>query len=160
MGIHNKMDFASGSFLLVFGLFLGLLSLRLAIWSRSGPEAGFFPFAIAILIIGCSFSVLGGSIDSRRRAKNKEIQESGGTREAAFLAPALYITLMLVCGFLLETFGFLIASALLLLVILKVLEKQSWRMTILLGLASIIISYVLFKSVLGVPLPAGQLIPW
>jgi hypothetical protein len=154
------MDFASGSFLLVFGLFLGLLSLRLAIWSRSGPEAGFFPLTIALIIIGCSFFVLGGSIDSRRRAKNQEIQESRGTREAAFLAPAIYTTLMLVCGLLLETFGFLIASALLLLVILKVLEKQSWRMTILLGLASIIISYVLFKSLLGVPLPAGQLIPW
>jgi putative tricarboxylic transport membrane protein len=160
MRIHNKMDFASGSFLLVFGLFLALLSLRLAIWSRSGPEAGFFPLTIGIIIIGCSFFVLGGSIDSRRRAKNKEIQENRGTPEAAFLAPALYTTLMLVCGLLLETFGFLIASALLLLVILKYLEKQSWRMTILLGLASIIISYLLFKSLLGVPLPSGQLIPW
>lgn len=160
MRVHNKMDFASGLFLMVFGLSLALLSLRLAIWSRSGPEAGFFPLVIALIIIGGSLLVLGSSIDSGRDAKNQTVEERRGTRGAGFVGPALYTALMLACGFLLETFGFLIASALLLLVILKFLEKQSWRMTILLGLVSIIISYVLFKSLLGVPLPAGQLIPW
>jgi len=160
MQVHNKMDFTSGLFLLAFGLFLAGLSLRLAIWSRSGPEAGFFPLVIGLLIIGCSLGVLGGSLALGGGAKDRKVSEKHEGRAAGFVGPAFYTAVMLACGFLLESLGFLIASSLLLFVILKYLERQSWRMTILLGFSSIIISYVLFKYLLGVPLPGGLLLSW
>jgi len=160
MWVHNKKDFASGLCLLAFGLFLVFLSMQLSVWSRSGPEAGFFPLTIAVIIIGCSLGVIGPSLALKRAEGDEKILANQGTSAVSLFRASSYAGLMLACGFLLESLGFLIASAILVLLILKYLEKQSWRMAILLGFTSIIISYVLFKYFLGVPLPAGLLIPW
>jgi len=46
-----------------------------------------------------------------------------------------------------------------LLLIMKYTEKQSWKMTISVGAASILGSYLLFVYFLGVPLPKG-LMQW
>lgn len=158
MLVHNKKDFASGFCLLAVGLFLAFLSMQLAVWSRSGPEAGFFPLTIAVIIIGCSLAVIGPSFVFSRAEREETILENQGTSAVSLFRASSYAGLMLACGLLLESLGFLIASAILLILILKYLERQTWKITLLVGVPSIIISYFLFKYLLSVPLPAGKLI--
>jgi hypothetical protein len=67
---------------------------------------------------------------------------------------------MLLYGFMLEKIGFLITSAVLIFPILKYVEKQSWKITLLVGFGSIITSYILFVHFLGVPLPRGFIGIW
>jgi hypothetical protein len=159
MFVINKKDFSSGFCLFVLGLFFAIQSMRLSVWSRSGPSAGFFPLLIAIIIIGFSLLIIAGSLVLTRTQEEEKILEKQGKNVVGIFRMPSYALLMLAYGVLMESLGFLIASALFLFPILKYIEKQGWKITILVGLGSIIISYLLFVFFLKVPLPRG-LIKW
>ena len=157
--IFNKKDFASGIALLVLGLFLAFQSIRLPLWGGSGPEAGFYPLAIAVIIVSLSsFLVLKSGIFSRLKGE-KRLASQGGEKIRLYKVFA-YLVLMLLYGILVEKVGFLITSALLLILILKLVERQDWKATLLVGVTSIVISYALFVYFLQVPLPRGFLQSW
>jgi len=157
----NKKDFLSGLFLFGLGLFLVFRSNRLSVWS-SGPDAGFLPFVLAIIIMGLSLLVIIKAfrlaILTRGRKKDETLEKQGKD-VVNFFKVLSYIMLMLFYGILLERVGFLITSSLFLFLMLKFTEKQNWKTTLLVGLTSIIISFLFFKHILGIPLPTG-LIKW
>jgi len=155
--IHYKKDVISGLCLFSLGLVLALLCFRLSVW-RSGPQEGFFPLVIAIIIIGLSLLLLIQSVFFRNQEKEDvSVKKEGKINLSRVLS---YIIATLLYGILLESIGFLISSALLLVFILKVVEKRSWKVTIVLGSASVLISYILFAYLLGVPLPRGLINAW
>ena len=155
--IHYKKDVISGLCLFSLGLALALLCFRLSVW-RSGPQEGFFPLVIAIIIIGLSLLLLIQSVFFRNQEKEDvSVKKEGKINLSRVLS---YIIATLLYGILLESIGFLISSALLLVFILKVVEKRSWKVTIVLGSASVLISYILFAYLLGVPLPRGLINAW
>jgi putative tricarboxylic transport membrane protein len=155
--IHCKKDVISGLCLFSLGLALALLCFRLSVW-RSGPQEGFFPLVIAIIIIGLSLLLIIQSVLLRDQEKEDvSATKEGKTHLSRVLS---YIIATLLYGILMESIGFLIGSALLLVFILKVVEKRSWKVTIVLGLASVLISYILFDYFLGVPLPKGLINAW
>jgi len=160
MFIRNPKDLASGLFLLAVGILLTLQALPLSLWTRAGPEAGFFPLIIGIIIMGFSFILIGCSLGSAPAPRDEKISEAQVKRSAGFYKALSYAILMLAYGLLVERLGFLLVSAALLLLILKWLEKQNWRRTLLVGFSSILSGYFLFKFLLGVPLPAGLLKWW
>jgi putative tricarboxylic transport membrane protein len=150
--IANKKDLSSGLFFLVLGLLLILLSLRHSIWGGAGPQEGFFPLLIGLMIVGFSLTILLQSLWSRGE-NGMEPKEEG----LSVFRVAAYISLMLLYGVFFEGAGFLITSTLFLLLILKGVEKKPWKITLLVGLISVMVSYFLFASLLGVPLPQGWL---
>jgi len=159
MPVSNKKDFTSGFALLVAGLFLAFQSLRLPLWGASGPEAGFYPLTIAVIIISLSLLlVLTSGILSRVRAEQKLVQQGGD--QVHLHKVFAYLVLVLLYGVFIERIGFLITSALLLFFILKFVERQSWKATLLVGVTSLVISYTLFVYFLQVPLPRGFLQNW
>jgi putative tricarboxylic transport membrane protein len=151
---QRKKDISSSLCLFALGLFLALQSARLSVWGRSGPEAGFFPFVVAVIIIGLSFFITGQSTLSRAQEKEKISEEREDNRINIFRVSS-YGILMLLYGISIVRVGFLITSALFLFLILKYVERQSWKITILLGSASMLISYLLFVYLLKVPFPRG-----
>jgi putative tricarboxylic transport membrane protein len=128
--------------------------VRLSVWGRSGPEAGFFPFVIAVVIIGLSLFVTGRATFNRAQEKEKISKKPEDNRINIFRVSS-YGILMLLYGVSIVRVGFLITSVLFLFLILKYVERQSWKITILLGSASMLISYLLFVYLLKVPLPRG-----
>lgn len=154
--MFNKKDLSSNFFLLILGLFLAFQSMRLSVWGKDGPGPGFFPLVIAIILIGLSLSII-FEYFLVIRAKDKEKISTADQREGqvSVFKVSSYLVLMLLYGISVEKVGFLISSALFLLLMVRYIEKQSWKITISVGLASIIISYLLFVSFLGVPLPKG-----
>ena len=157
--ISNKKDFASGLALLVLGFFLVFQSIRLPLWGASGPEAGFYPLTIAVLIVSLSlFLVLKSGILTRPQGEEKPLQQ---TMDQIHLHKVFaYLVLVLLYGIFVERVGFLITSALLLFLILKFVERQSWKATLVVGVTSIVTSYTLFVYFLQVPLPRGFLQIW
>ena len=157
--ISNKKDFASGLSLLVLGLFLAFQSIRLPLWGGSGPEAGFYPLSIAVIIVSLSsFLVLKSGILTQLQGEEKLAEQ--GMDQIHLHKVFAYLVLALLYGILVEKVGFLITSALLLFLILKFVERQSWKATLVVGATSIVISYTLFVYFLQVPLPRGFLQSW
>jgi len=155
----KKKDFSSGICLFIIGLFLTFQCMKLSLWSEFGPQEGFFPLVIGIIIMGCSMIIIGKSYTRISISGKKNSAEEAGENEINFLRVLSYGILMLCYAILIEGLGFLITSVFFLTIILKYVEKQEWKITILVGLSSIIISYLLFVYFLGVPLPKG-LINW
>jgi putative tricarboxylic transport membrane protein len=154
MGSQRKKDLLSSICLFVLGLFLILQSVRLSVWGRSGPEAGFFPFVVGVIIIGLSLFITSRSTLNHAQEKEKISRKREDNRINIFRVSS-YGILMLLYGVSIVRVGFLITSVLFLFLILKYVERQSWKITILLGSASMLISYLLFVYLLKVPLPRG-----
>jgi len=153
--IKNRKDFASSVFLVLLGSFLISQSRHYSVWGRSGPQAGFFPLVIGILIIGFSLIILIQSFASDRAQQKKQPKDSLGSFRVSS-----YALSMLLYGSLMTTLGFLIATLLFLFLVLKYGEGQGWKTTLIFGLAATMISYLLFKHWLGVPLPLGFMKGW
>jgi len=153
-----KKDLLSSFCLLGLGLLMALQVRRMTIWSGAGPQEGFFPLLISVIIVGLSLLIFVKSLISSREERS-EIKEKQMKEEVSAFRVSLYIMLMLAYALLVKWAGFLIASALFLFLVLKYIERQRWWITIMMGSASVIISYLLFVYFLGVPLPMG-LIKW
>ena len=158
--MRDRKDFASSLFFLVLGLFLFFQSGKLSFWSRFGPEEGFFPLAIAVIITGISLVLLIQSLVPGRAGGREEVLVSKANERIDFFRIASYGILTLLYGFLMETAGFLLTTAVFLFLILRFVERRSWKVILAVTSASIIISYLLFKTWLGVPLPRGFMKGW
>ena len=155
--LRNRKDVISGSFFLLLGLFLTFSSPQFRIWSRSGPRAGFFPLALGLIMILLSLILLFQSAFSKRpQGKVRPVaKEAQGTKRLKPTRIIPYGLSMLLYGLLIKTVGFFITTFLFLCVILKYVEGQGWRRTLLLGVTTTLLGYILFKYWLGVPLPLG-----
>ena len=157
--MFDKKDFFSGLFLFALGLFLAFQCRRLSVWSRFGPDEGFFPLVVAIVILGLSLSIIIKSFHFIGTRKERPLEDQ--KKEAVDVFRVIsYVILMLLYSSLMETVGFLITSPLFLILLMKYIEKQGWKITILVGSGSIIISYLLFVYFLNVPLPKGLMKWW
>ncbi len=147
-------DSCSGLFLLALGIFLSWQSVRLSIWGPSGPEPGFYPLLLAIFILVFSAVLAGRSLLLFRREK------FGGGKAARInrLKVSAYLVLSLLYGVLIADLGFLLTSGLVLLLLFKIVERQSVKTTILLTFVSILVSYLVFIYFLKIPLPSGILL--
>lgn len=151
-----RKDFFTGCFFVFFGLFVVFLSMRLSVWSIGEPREGFFPLIIGIIIVGVSLLMTIKSLNILSRSKAKEeILEGHGNGKSYIIKLYSYIILMLLYGISIEKVGYLITSALFLMVALKFVEKRGWKSSILVTVAVTTISYVLFGFLLKVPLPEG-----
>ena len=149
-----KKDLLGPIGFLAFGLFMAFQSNRLSVW-KHGPDTGFFPFVIAIGIMGVSIA-----IGIRSLILTSRIQDSGeGVKreknQINVYKISSYAVLTLFYGIFIGKLGFLLASGIFLVLILRYVEKQSWALTLMGALPSIIAAYVLFGVLLGVPLPRG-----
>jgi len=160
-GLFKKMktheDLVGGSFLLLLGLFLAIRSTEFRIWSRSGPGAGFFPLIIGLIIILLSLILLLQYILSKRvRDKTKAASKDAPEQNRSTpIKVCSYALLMVLYGLLMKDVGFFITTFLFLFVVLKYAERRGWRSTLLVGLITTVVSYLLFEYWLGVPLPLG-----
>ena len=150
-----RKDMWSSLVLLGFGSFVAIQAAKLSVWRGDEPRQGFFPLLIALLIVALSLLNL---VKSLALIRSEEHSPQGMRQSHAGLARVLtYLVLMLVYFALLDKAGFLITSVLFLAVMLKLVERQTWFATAVVGLASVAAGYGLFVYLLKVPLPKGLL---
>jgi len=122
-------------------------AIRLEVGRPTEPQPGFFPFLDGVALIVLSaiflFQVLGG--------------RSGETHAFGKLwGPAIMVMGLILYVAALETLGYIICTALLAAVMLRVLETR-FRVLVPVSLLLAIGSYTLFDRLLGVSLPGGLL---
>lgn len=147
-----KKELIDSVFWLALSVYLSIESYRLGLSMGNRPGPGFFPLgaAIAIGVIAC-FRLLRFA----RRPSTANEGESITTSEAGIVLGV--IAGMIAYVFLLESFGFVICTFLLIAFYLKIVAARSWVTS--LGFAAIVasVSHLFFDLFLNAQLPRGLL---
>jgi putative tricarboxylic transport membrane protein len=121
-------------------------------WGGDGPQSGFFPFWMALIMVVCCLGVI---LQALRRT-------GGGsfvTRER--LSPVLKVlwpaTAMVV---LTQFLGLYVASALYLGFYMRWVGGHSWRAVVVLALGVPVVTFLIFEQWFLMPLPKGPLEHW
>ncbi|HUM17659.1 MAG TPA: tripartite tricarboxylate transporter TctB family protein [Candidatus Nitrosotalea sp.] len=128
-------------------------SLRLGIgWGTDGPQSGFFPFWLAVLLV-VACAVIG--VQARRRARARPFV----TREQ--LMPVL-TTLVPTAGFVVLTqfLGLYVATTLFMAFYMRWIGRYSWVPVVLVSVLFPLVIFVTFEKWFLVPMPKGPLEAW
>lgn len=131
-------------------------SMRLgAKWGSDGPEAGYFPFYIGLILCLSSVVNFAGACIKRQ---HKSFVGVGALKAilSVILPTIVYVALIGGVGPL-PQLGIYVASALFIALFMKWLGKYGWGTTIAVSIAVPVAFFVLFEVWFKVPLPKGPL---
>jgi len=142
------------STLVLMGLSVYVVSMGFTLgygqWSEPGP--GFIAVLAGLLLFGLSAAWLIPALLRRADAARRFFPEPGSARKVALIVVAM-------AGFtlLLDRAGFLLTSLGFMLFLLRAIEPQRWRTTILLASLTAVICLLVFQIWLQVQLPEGPI---
>ena len=121
-------------------------------WGTDGPQSGFFPFWLAVLLIGCCLAIAA-------QAVRLPLPVPFVTRKA--LGPVLAV-LGPAAGFvvLTQAIGLYVASALYMGFYMRWIGRHSWTAVVALGIGFPVITFLVFEKWFLVPMPKGPLETW
>ena len=128
-------------------------ALRLGIgWGTEGPRSGFFPFWLAMLVLGACAGIARQAV---RRIARPAFVEPGQLRPVLqTLLPAVgYVALM-------PWIGLYAASALYMAVYMRWLGRYPWIVGVGVGVAFAVAAFVIFETWFLVPMPKGPVEAW
>ncbi|HKW95793.1 MAG TPA: tripartite tricarboxylate transporter TctB family protein [Methylomirabilota bacterium] len=146
-------DLTTALVLMAAGLVVIWDSLRLGIgWGTDGPQSGFFPFWLAVLMIGACLVIA-------LRAYGQASARPFVTRTQ--LAPVL-TTLLPSVGFVVLTqfIGLYVASAVFMAFYMRWIGRYSWVPILLVSVLFPVITFFVFETWFLVPMPKGPLEAW
>ena len=129
-------------------------SWRLGLGSVSEPESGFMPFVLGLGIIALSVILWVESFISRKRM---HAQKTSAWADVHWRRIIWVSLLLLGYALLLPKLGYLLATFLLLVFLLKSGEPMKWPVCLLIGLLTSGLTYWVFGVWLSVPFPRGFL---
>lgn len=145
----KKRDMIGFFFFIVVGLSFALGSLQYGSIFSEIPNAAFFPFAGGVILVTLSLILLIPNI------KQKEFRQKEDFFPQADSWKRLSKVVVILCfyGVVLEYLGFVIATFVFMILVLKFIERPSWKMTLITSFATTGFCYVIFKILLKVQLP-------
>jgi putative tricarboxylic transport membrane protein len=151
----RAMEIAVAALLLLAGAVVIYDSLRVGIrWVSDGPQAGYFPFYIGVLLCLSAVWSLGQGLLEREASKRPFVSVSALKMIMAMLVPTIvYVALL-------AWLGLYVASFLYIGFFMIWLGKYSWLRAVAVAASVSVISFVLFEVWFTVPLPKGPLEAW
>ena len=146
--MRKNGDMWAGFFFLFFGVAVVIGSLGLPLGTPLDPQPGFFPLLAGVFLSGSSIIHLVRTF----LKKSGPMQAFGAMGRPASLIAGLFIY-----SFILAPVGYVIATIMLSVMILRILESKSWWRLVTISVAASIGSFILFDRILGVTLPLGIL---
>lgn len=146
-------DLTTALILMAGGVLVIWDSLRLGIgWGTDGPESGFFPFWLAVLLLA---SCVGIALQAWRRAS----RGSFVTRER--LTPVL-TTLLPATGFVVLTqfIGLYVAATAFMAFYMRRIGHYPWLAVMVVSVLFPLVTFIVFEKWFLVPMPKGPLEAW
>ncbi len=118
-----------------------------------GPSAGFLPFWLGILLAVLATILFVTNLKRETTEKDREAVFPG--KKALFAITlvmaglAVYIELIEVLGFLVDTFLFI-------LFLVKVVEREPWRLTLTVAVSTTAALFITFQILLKITLPSNM----
>jgi hypothetical protein len=149
----------------------------MSIWKNSVPHEGFLPLVLGTFMSGLGIGLLvfstvrnkikgniGGSSASDGKkdlieiVKSQIIEDtSSGDEKVDLKRLYKYLVAILFYVILLERLGYILTTGLFFMAIVKFVEKRGYFYSLLITLAVVSLSFLLFGTLLRVPLPPGIL---
>jgi putative tricarboxylic transport membrane protein len=146
-------DVLTASILIIFGGLVLFDATRLGFgWGTDGPQSGFFPFFLAlIMVVCCSIIILqeAGRANDRRFASWKSLRPVLKVLWPATVAVAL-----------MQWLGLYVASALYLGFYMRWVGRHSWIAVAALSVGVPVVTFLVFEKWFLVPMPKGPLETW
>ena len=146
-------DVVTALALMVVGVLVLADALRLGIgWGTDGPRSGFFPFWLALLLLGCCLAI---AIQAwRKRTSNPFVRRDGVGPVLKMLLPA---TAAVVAT---QFLGLYVAIALYMALYMRWIGRHSWLAVALVSVGFPVVTFVIFERWFLVPMPKGPLEAW
>lgn len=136
----------------IFGILLGgaviIGAVRLHLGTPQEPQPGFFPFVAAVILVVLCGILLVQALCGRRQG-----MEAFGE----MWRPVILIAGLFVYAVVLDVVGYVVATTVLSVVVLRVLDTKTWWKLLVISLALSLGTYLLFDRLLDVSLPEGVL---
>jgi hypothetical protein len=128
-------------------------SLRLGIgWGSDGPQSGFFPFWLAVIVAACAVAIAVKAFRRRDRPVFVRREQIGPVLKALVPASVFVVLTGLV--------GLYVASGLYLAVYMRWIGRYPWIAAVALGIAFPAVTFLVFEKWFLVPMPKGPLEGW
>ena len=127
-------------------------SYRLKLGTINTPGPGFFPFAAGFTMLILSLAGLFQSIRGREKEEKRLRQEP-----LRWWNIVIILAIVTAYAFSLEKVGFLINTFLFICLLLKVVEPQSWKTTIIGGFLTAVAANLIFNVIFQAHIPSGIL---
>jgi hypothetical protein len=148
----KRYDLYGGIFWLVLSLLICGISLwDLGLGSFAHPEPGMAPFLVGALLLCTSLVMITLAWHQRKVTTALEGMPSFGRNVP------IAITVLLVYALVLEYLGYLISTTLLLFYLFKCSASRNWRISLLMTVIVMVISFYFFVVLLQSQLPKGIL---
>ena len=146
------VDVAVSVLLVVLAATLGYDNWRTGIsWDSTGPQAGYFPFYLSVILVGASLYGLVASFLSR-----KEAAETFVTRAQLWRVMAVFVPTLLFC-LATQLLGLYVASFLLIAAFMRMVGRIALWKSLLTAFLFTAIMFVTFDIAFDVIMPKGPL---
>jgi hypothetical protein len=145
-------DIAVAAILMAIGCVVAYDAVRLgAGWGLEGPQAGFFPILMSILVIGGGIIIIRQALTGKSSVKGeKRFVPAGG------LMPVLTVCIPAIGMVLLtEVVGLYIAAMIYLAGYIRLVGAFHWRTVLLVSIPIPLIFFVVFEKIFLIPMPMG-----
>ncbi|MGH8742682.1 MAG: tripartite tricarboxylate transporter TctB family protein [Burkholderiales bacterium] len=146
------MEICIAALIVVFGALVAIDSYRVgARWGGDGPQAGYFPFYIGLLILGSAAVTLVRALRGAALASKSFVSREQLKLIMVVLVPTVvYVALI-------KYLGIYVASALFIALFMRWLGKYSWIKTVPVAVGVSVAFFLIFEVWFVVPLPKGPL---
>jgi len=145
------MDIITAILFLAFGLTVMIGSLKLgASWGADGPEAGYFPFYISLIILLSSTVTLFQAVVNKNKETESFVDREPLKQIMAVLLPAILFVLGV------QLIGIYVSSALYIAIFMVWLGKYAVWKAVAVAVGVTVALYLMFEFWFQVPLPHGS----
>lgn len=149
----RNADILLATLLMVLGVIVLAESVRLGFrWGPDGPQSGFFPFWLSVILIGHCIAVVVRALRRRSTAPFATRQQLRSVLVVAVPAAAMVLVM--------QFLGLYVATALYLAFYVRMVGRHSWVTALGLAVCVPLVTFVIFERWFLVPLPKGPLETW
>ena len=147
----RAMDIITAILFLAFGVIVMIGSLKLgASWGADGPEAGYFPFYISLIILLSSTVTLYQAFANKNKETESFVESEPLKQVMAVLLPAIVFVLGV------QLIGIYVASVFYIAIFMVWLGKYAIWKAIAVAVGVTVALYLMFEFWFQVPLPHGS----
>jgi hypothetical protein len=147
----RTMEAVVAALLFLFGATFIYQSVKLGFrWAVEGPQSGFFPFYVALIICGSSLVVFVNALRGKAGKADEAFVERGQLKKVMqVLIPAAIYVLGV------QLIGIYVASAIYIALFMRFLGKYSWVKAVLIAVIITVVFFFMFEVWFQVPLYKG-----